>query len=154
MASEYVSFMLVFAVGISMVVGITVSMQDLTNSVTQTSSDVALEKVLNQLKGTFVNGVNNVNQWNGVSSYQSNLDISRLLVNKYAYELYVTSSSGMYYLVGKIVDTTMVNITKSISLNLNINDVVINGTILSTHSNPYILFQNDNSGLSVVLGNA
>lgn len=154
MASEYVSFMLVFAVGISMVVGITVSMQDLTNSVTQTSSDVALEKVLNQLKGTFVNGVNNVNQWNGVSSYQSNLDISRLLVNKYAYELYVTSSSGMYYLVGKIVDTTMVNITKSISLNLNINDVVINGTILSTQSNPYILFQNDNSGLSVVLGNA
>lgn len=154
MASEYVSFMLVFAVGISMVVGITISMQDLSNSVTQTSADVALKKVLDQVKGSFTDGVNNVYQWNGVSSYQSNIQISRLLVNKFEYELYVTvSSSGSYYLVGKTVATT-VNITQSISLGLNINNIIIKGSILSSQSNPYILFQKENSAISIVLGNA
>ena len=152
MASEYVSFMLVFAVGISMVVGITISMQNLTSSVSQTSGEVALDKVIEQLKGTFVDGVNNVRQWNSYAAYESNIDISRLLVNKYSYELTVISTSGTYYLVGKTTGSS-VNITRSVSLNFNINDVKMNGTIISSNSNPYILFQKDSSGVTVTLGN-
>ena len=152
MASEYVSFMLVFAVGISMVVGITISMQNLTSSVSQTSGEVALDKVIEQLKGTFVDGVNNVRQWNSYAAYESNIDISRLLVNKYSYELTVISISGTYYLVGKTTGSS-VNITRSTSLNFNINDVKMNGTIISSNSNPYILFQKDVSGITVTLGN-
>ena len=153
MASEYVSFMLVFAVGISMVVGITLTMQGLTNTVSETSGGVALEKVLDQVKGNFIDGVNNAAQWNGVSSYNINLDLSRLLVNKYSYELYVTTSSGSYYLVGQTIGSS-VNITRSTSLNFNNNNLSINGTILSSQTNPYILIQKDFTGISVSLGNS
>ena len=152
MASEYVSFMLVFALGISMVVGITLSMQGLSDSVSQTSGEVAMDKILDQVKGTFTDGINSVHQWNGVSTYQQNLDISRLLVNKYSYELTVMSFSGSYYLVGKTFGTS-VNITRITALNFNINDALINGTIISSNSNPYIVFKMTSSNVIVTLGN-
>lgn len=152
MASEYVSFMLVFALGISMVVGITISMQGLTSSVSENAGDVAMQKTLDQVKGDFINGVTSVNQWNGVSSYESHLDLSRLLVSKYSYEITVEVLSNTYYLVGKTIDNS-VNITLTTSLNFNIHDFAISGTIVSYNSNPYILFQKNPSSLTITLGN-
>ena len=145
--------MLVFALGISMVVGITLSMQGLSDSVSQTSGEVALDKILDQVKGTFVDGINSVQQWNGISTYTRNMDLSRLLVNKYSYELTVTSFSGSYYLVGKTISTS-VNITRTTNLNFNINDAIINGTIISSNSNPHIIFQKTSTTVIVTLGNA
>lgn len=152
MASEYVSFMLVFTLGISMVVGITISMQGLTNSVSENAGDIAMQKVLDQVKGDFINGVTSVNQWNGVSSYESHIDLSRLLVSKYSYEITVEVISNTYYLVGKTIDNSA-NITLTTSLNFNINDFTITGTIVSYNSNPYILFQKNPSSLTITLGN-
>ncbi len=152
MASEYVSFMLVFALGISMVVGITISMQGLTNSVSENAGDIALEKVLDQVKGTFIDGVSSVSQWNGVSSYQSNIDLSRLLVNKYSYEITVITIADSYYLLGRTIDNS-VNITRTTPLNFNINDFIISGSIISSNSNPYILYQKTPSSLTITLGN-
>lgn len=152
MASEYVSFMLVFALGISMVVGITITMQGLTTSVSENAGDVALQKTLDQVKGDFINGVTSVNQWNGVSSYESHIDLSRLLVSKYSYEITVEVISNTYYLVGKTIDNS-VNITLTTSLNYNINDFTVSGTIVSYNSNPYILFQKNPTSLTITLGN-
>ena len=68
MASEYVSFMLVFGLGISMVVGITLTMQSLSDSVFDTSADVALQKTMDDVKGAITDGISTENQWNGVST--------------------------------------------------------------------------------------
>jgi len=152
MASEYVSFMLVFSLGISMVVGITITMQGLTSSVSENAGDVAMQKILDQVKGDFINGVTSVNQWNGVSSYESHIDLSRLLVSKYSYEITVEVISNTYYLVGKTIDNSA-NITLTTSLNFNINDFTITGTIVSYNSNPYILFQKNPTSLTITLGN-
>ena len=153
MASEYVSFMLVFGLGISMVVGITITMQSLTQSVSETSADVALEKVIEKIKGSLIDGVNNERQWNGISSFEYNLDISRLLVNRYSYEISVILIDNSYYLIGKSVDTTTTNITKTSPLIFTVNDMTISGTISSSSSNPYILFEKNTKGIVVTLGN-
>ena len=154
MASEYVSFMLVFGLGISMVVGITLTMQNLSDSVFDTSAKVALDTVIDQVKGAITDGITNENQWLEVSaSYQHNLDISSLLVNKYPYEISVQLVSGTYYVVGQTVDT-QTNISVSSALVFTSHDVTINGTLNSSSSNPFILFTKDSSNTIVVtLGN-
>ena len=134
MASEFVSFMLVFGLGISMVVGITVSMQNISQSVFETSAEVGLEKVIDNI------------------SYELNLNLARLIVNKYAYQLSVTLTNGTYYLVGQTIDTTT-SVSYSQSLSLNLHDVSIIGTISSTSSNAYILFTKSSAGTVVILGN-
>ena len=152
MASEYVSFMLVFGLGISMVVGITISMQNISESVFETSADVALGKIVDKITASIIEGVNYQHQWEGNSSYELNLDLTRLVVNKYAYQISAELSNETYYLVGKTIDTTTL-ITNSQTLSLNINDVTISGTISSSSSNAYILFTKSSSGIVVILGN-
>ena len=154
MASEYVSFMLVFGLGISMVVGITLTMQSLSDSVFDTSAKVALDTVIDQVKGAITDGITNENQWLGVSaSYEHNLDISSLLVNKYPYEISVQLVSGIYYVVGQTVNT-QTNISVSSALVFTSQDVSISGTLSSSSSNPYILFTKDTSNnIVVTLGN-
>ena len=152
MASEFVSFMLVFGLGISMVVGITVSMQNISQSVFETSAEVGLEKVVDKLSGSIIDGVNYEHQWQGNISYELNLNLARLIVNKYAYQLSVTLTNGTYYLVGQTIDTTT-SVSYSQSLSLNLHDVSIIGTISSTSSNAYILFTKSSAGTVVILGN-
>ena len=154
MASEYVSFMLVFGLGISMVVGITLTMQSLSDSVFDTSAKVTLETVIDQVKGAITDGITNENQWLGVSaSYEHNLDISSLLVNKYPYEISVQLVSGTYYVVGQTVNT-QTNISVSSAMVFTSQDVSISGTMSSSSSNPYILFTKDTSNnIVVTLGN-
>ena len=152
MASEFVSFMLVFGLGISMVVGITVSMQNISQSVFETSAEVGLEKVIDKLSGSIIDGVNYEHQWQGNISYELNLNLARLIVNKYAYQLSVTLTNGTYYLVGQTIDTTT-SVSYSQSLSLNLHDVSIIGTISSTSSNAYILFTKSSAGTVVILGN-
>lgn len=154
MASEYVSFMLVFGLGISMVVAITITMQTLSNGVSDTSAKVALDNVLEEVKGSISDGINSELQWNGISpSYQHNLDLSRLLVNKFPYKLYITSISGSYYLVGETINS-QTHITENTPLLFTIKDVSISGTITSTSSNPYILFEKVSNSIIIILGNS
>jgi hypothetical protein len=145
--------MLVFALGISMVVGITFTMQNLSESVFETSAEVALDKILDKIRETLINGVNNAQFWNGISTYEHDIDLTSLLINKYSYEINITIISGTYFLLGK-TSTANTDILRSSSLLFTTNDVLIQGTILSTGSNPYLLFEkNINSILTVTLGN-
>ena len=152
MASEYVSFMLVFGLGISMVVGITISMQNISESVFETSADVALGKIVDKITASIIEGVNYQHQWEGNSSYELNLDLTRLVVNKYAYQISAELTNGTYYLVGKTISSTTL-ITNSQTLSLNINDITISGSINSSNSNAYILFTKNPNGIVVILGN-
>lgn len=152
MASEFVSFMLVFGLGITMVVGITVSMQNISQSVYETSTEVGLEKIVDSITGSIIDGVTNEQHWQGNISYQLNLDLSRLVVNKYAYQLNITLKNGTYYLVAQTIDTTTL-VTYSQSLSLNVHDAAISGVITSYGSNPYILFAKSPSGIVVILAN-
>lgn len=152
MASEYVSFMLVFSLGISMVVGITASMQNISESVFETSANVELEKIADKITGIIINGVAYEHQWTGNVSYEVSIDLTRLLVNKYSYEFTTSLDSDNYNLVGRTVGTST-NVTYSQSLSLNSNDAVISGIISSSSSNGYISFTKSDTAIVIIFGN-
>lgn len=152
MASEFVSFMLVFSIGITMVVGITISMQNISESVYETSANVELQKISDKITGIIINGVSTERQLNGNVSNVVSVDLTPLLVNKYNYEFTTSLNSGYYYLVGKTVDTTT-NITYSQSLSFNQNNVIITGSLKSSSLNGYISFTKTETAIVIILGN-
>jgi len=145
--------MLVFGLGISMFVAITITMQDISTAVYETSADVEFDILMDKMKDRMLSLFSNMQVWRGEITFDYNLDLPRLLVNKFYYELNMEERNGSYYLVGSTVSSdNQINIEKL--LLFSPNEVFIFGSISSIKSNPFISIQKNFSGqITMELGN-
>ena len=153
MASEYVSYMLMFGLGISMVIGITITMQNITTTVHETSAEVEFDSLIDTINNKLYELHSSMVSWQGDITFDYNLDLPRLLVGLYYYNVYIIQKAGSYYLVGNTTSSENIIQIEKLLL-LTPNEVSISGMISSTRSNPYIsLHLNTFNQISIILGN-
>lgn len=143
--------MMVFGLGISMVVAITFTMQDLSTSVEETSAEVELGILLSDIRDRVLDIHSDFITWDGEISYNFNLDLPRLLIAKHSYEIFVEEKNNTYYLFANSSD---VNVEIEQSLFLSTSDVFMSGSITSLQTDPYFSFQKNFTGqITLTFGN-
>lgn len=139
MASEVVSYMIIFSLGITMVIAIGFTMINLTDSVSETTADVQMNQILFDMKEMILQEINSFS-YNGSFSYSLALNIPTALSVRYLYEITIQEDDGYYHLVGTSEGIGSAFII-TVPLWLSTNEAItISGTIKSHITTPSILF--------------
>lgn len=153
MASEYISFMMVFSLGITMVIAITGTMQGLSDSMYDTTAEVELENLMDNMLQKLYDIHSDFFPVKGEVTFDYNLDFPKLLVNKYYYEISVTKQNGSYILIGSSTSSYVDIYVEKILIFSN-TELKLSGTINSVSSNPYMSFKKDfTDQISIEIGN-
>lgn len=141
MASEVVSYMIIFSLGITMVVSIGFTMTNISTSVSETAADVELNQILINIKEIILQEIGSLS-YDGTYSYKIQLNIPFLLSKQFPYDISVNESNGGFYdLVGS---STAIKpnfiIIKPLWL-ANTDNFIISGTINSLSTNPSLVFE-------------
>ena len=105
MASEYVSFMILFGLGITMVVAVGVTVSNVETGIVGNVANIELMEILSDIKKDLVSGISasKLQLQTGESySFQSIVDLPLTLAKSYYYTISVEATdSGIYYLEGR-----------------------------------------------------
>ena len=93
MASEVVSYMIIFSLGITMVIAIGFTMINLSNSVSETTADVEMNHILVDMKEVILQEIDSFS-YVGTFSYTLALNIPNLLSERYLYEITIQENNG------------------------------------------------------------
>lgn len=137
MASEFVSFMILFSIGMVFLVGINITITSIEDNLRDNIIDLQLESVCNKVKDNIVSGFEIYN-WhftnNDYFHYDSEIELPRLVGKRYSYEIIIsTDVFGNYRILGKLTNSENILINMSIPLSSDSSDhsIKISGTFQS-----------------------
>lgn len=145
--------MMIFALGITMVVAVTFTMEDLSNSIYNTSAESEANSMLGRVREKMLEVVSEVGHWAGSGEYRASLNLPDSLARQFNYEIAVVQDEGHYMLQ---VTTTSYGSEVDIREHLVVETVgySISGSIRNTLSDPFLLVEWENGAVTtVIIGN-
>lgn len=151
MASQYVTYLLIFVVGLMLVIFSDSILYTITDDFKDSMAYPELEKTVVSIRNQIISGISEVQQ-NPETRITYNLNLPQQLAKKYTYNIMVNmSTDGFYRLKGITTQQVGEKLEVLTSLGLHESSIKIQGIIRSTDIQPKITMQYVDNQIEVSL---
>ena len=152
MASQYISFLITFILGITLFIALNFALSNFSSTVSTTSAYDELNKILESIKGN-INDLFSSSASLNSDSLTIYVSIPSSLSNNLPYTISIDTINGEYLLLGQSIDNKN-SLAGNLSISFPSNNIVVTGFLDSTLPHPYLqLIQQVSNNSLLKLGN-